>query len=293
MDWEKVQKTLKKRNYDTFGGIIEDLRLIFVNALKYNARLAGTDTVSGRAYDSAKIMSVKLEVAINKLMVTVSDRVERERIDHNNAEREIEAAERVEAERIRAQWKNDASAAAADEGGENPDSKELPKVEGSLRVRVSNRRVNHRQSDTDFELPFFEQEEYEGQHEQSYVEVIKQQKATFERQRTELKTMRQSTRGIGWAVHNRILQSQLAMQWIADEQARLGIAATGDAGAANKSTASESSGTLPSASEVATQLEKKDRPPVQMKLLKTKKKKDSGKNKPVAMDWGDDDDDDE
>ena len=77
MDWEKVQKTLKKRNYDTCGGVIEDLRLIFTNAVKYNARLAGTDTVSGRAYDSAKILSVKLETAVNKLMVTVSDRVER------------------------------------------------------------------------------------------------------------------------------------------------------------------------------------------------------------------------
>jgi hypothetical protein len=44
MDWESVRRTLKNREYDTFGDIIADLRLIFTNALKYNARLKGTDT---------------------------------------------------------------------------------------------------------------------------------------------------------------------------------------------------------------------------------------------------------
>ena len=46
MDWEKVQRNLKKRHYDNFGQVIEDLRLIFKNALKYNARLRDrADTV--------------------------------------------------------------------------------------------------------------------------------------------------------------------------------------------------------------------------------------------------------
>lgn len=38
MDWQRVQKTLKKRNYVKFGEVIDDLRLIFSNALKYNAK---------------------------------------------------------------------------------------------------------------------------------------------------------------------------------------------------------------------------------------------------------------
>jgi hypothetical protein len=72
MDWEKVQRTLKKRQYDKFGDVIVDLRLIFSNALKYNARLMGTDTVSGRAYEAAQYMSAKLEASISKLLFSVA-----------------------------------------------------------------------------------------------------------------------------------------------------------------------------------------------------------------------------
>lgn len=58
-DWESCSRALKKRQYDKFGDIIADLRLIFSNALKYNARLMGTDTISGKAYEAAKYMSSK------------------------------------------------------------------------------------------------------------------------------------------------------------------------------------------------------------------------------------------
>ena len=312
MDWEKAQKTLKKRNYDTCGGVIEDLRLIFTNAVKYNARLAGTDTVSGRAYDSAKILSVKLETAVNKLMVTVSDRVERERIDHNNAEREIEAAERVEEARIRAQWKSESTGGEGGGGvnGVDGSSGAPSKVEGSLRVRSSIRlsSVNHRrQTDTDFEVPFFE-EEYDGQHEQSYVEVMKQQKATFERQRAELVTMRQSTRGIGQAIFHRMRQEELALKWIADEQKKLGIISivvattttkVGGGDATKALTEKSTMAAASTASSVFAKLDEKNRNPVKMKLLSTKNKgkKKVKKRKRVAllasMDWDDDDDDDE
>merc|ERR1712238_428749 len=184
-------------------------RLIFTNALKYNARLAGTDSVSGRAYESAKIMSSKLETAINKFMTTVSDRVERERIDHNNADREIEAAERVEEARIRAQWKSEST-----EGGNN-DGSAPSKVEGSFPIRLSIRLSTRRKSDTDFEVPFFD-EEHDGQHEQSYVEVMKQQKVTFERQRSELITMRRLTKKIGLTVFDRIMKAEVASVNISD-----------------------------------------------------------------------------
>jgi hypothetical protein len=320
MDWEKVQKTLKKRNFDTFGAVIEDLRLIFTNAYKYNSRLAGTNSVSGRAYDSAKIMSAKLEIAINKLMVTVSDRVERERIDHNNAEREIEAAERVEAARIRAQWNSEG--AAPEEGGKSGgpvDGNGNPqKVEGSLRVRNSSRRANRHSQDTDFEVPFFEEDFADGQHEESYVEVMKQQKATFERQREELVAMRKSTKTIGLGILKRRMMSGLASKWIEDEQKRLGLtsilspaestsssasatspksSASADSSGGSALGAKTSSRDLPSIpSEVSSKLEEKDRVPVKIKLIvkssmhraKQQKKK---ARKRINIDWGDDDDD--
>mmetsp|Transcript_7952 Transcript_7952/g.23484 ORF Transcript_7952/g.23484 Transcript_7952/m.23484 type:complete len:993 (-) Transcript_7952:81-3059(-) len=294
MDWEKVQKTLKKRNYDRFRGIIEDLRLIFTNALKYNKRLAGTETVSGVAYESAKIMSAKLEIAINKMMVTVSDRVERERIDHNNAEREIEAEERREAERIRAQWKSEST---GDAGGSGSGQS---KVEGSLRVRSSVRlSINRRHTDTDFEVPFFE-EEYDGQHDQSLAEVMKEHKATFERQRTELVTMRELTRGIGQTIFCRMVQSELAQKWITDEQTRLGIKSSVSSTTAAKqaptpaATSAIETGAVPKPSSVSAKLGEKNRNPVRMKLsLKTggknNDKKIRRKRKQAIVDWGDHD----
>jgi len=290
MDWEKVSKTLKKRNYNTFGDVIDDLRLIFVNAEKYNARLKGTDTVSGRAYDSAKIMSTKLETAINKMMVTVSDRVERERIDHKNAEREIEASERAEAARIRAQWKN-SEGGAGDENNRGATGDNPLKVEGSLRVR------NSRKSDTDFEVPFFEEDLEGGQHEESYVEAMKQQKATFERQREERIAMRKATKAIGLAVFERRRQSALAKEWVASEQTRLGIVPknTPDTTAKNEPlSAAKDSRNQNIPSNVSSKLEEKDRAPVKLKLLKkgiqkTKKKKGKALQQ-IAMDWGDDND---
>ena len=289
MDWEKVQKTLKKRNYDTFGAVIADLRLIFTNALKYNGNLKGTPSVSGRAYSAAEIMSEKLEVAIKKMMLTVSDRLERERIDHNNAKREIAAAERVEAERIRAQWSSDGAA----QEGKTEGGPQL--VEGSLRVRNSSRR-SIRQSDTDFEVPFFEEDFTDGQHEESYVEVMKQQKATFERQRQELLAMRKSTKGIGLAVFRHRIMSNLASKWIEDEQKRLGISPV--AATKNKTPSDDNSkiAGIPSPSAVSSKLEEKDRAPVKMKLVTKKIKRNGTKTKKKAlkrkiMDWGDGEDD--
>ena len=209
MDWEKVQRTLKKRQYDKFGDVIEDLRLIFSNALKYNARLKGTDTVSGRAYDSAKYMSAKLEAAINKLMLSVGDRLERERIDHANAEREIEAAERAEEAQIRAAWKKEPDSKDGVSGGTTA------KPDAAQKIRLV-RRATQRRETTDFEIPFFDEDD-DGQHERSYFEVVKSQKAMFERQRVELSKMRQCAAAIGTQVHSRMFQRSSAAQWIEQE----------------------------------------------------------------------------
>ena len=202
MDWEKVSRTLKKRHYDTIGAVIDDLRLIFINAEKYNARYKGTDSVSGRAYEAARIMSFKLETAISKVLLSVGDRLERERIDHSNAEREIEAAERVEEAQIRATWKkqgeSDSGAALSAQGGR-----------GDMVPKSRNIRIMPQRKATDFEIPFFDDED-DGHHEQSHFELIKYQKERFEKQRLELSKMRQKSAAIGAALLTRLLKRRLA-----------------------------------------------------------------------------------
>jgi hypothetical protein len=285
MDWERVQKTLKKRHYDKFGDVINDIRLIFTNALKYNARHAGTDSVSGRAYDSAKYMSAKLEAAINKMMLTVSDRVERERIDHNNAEREIEAAERAEEERIRAQWKN-----------ENPGKEGGPilplRIESSQRIR-STKRASLRREQADFEVPFFDEED-NGQHETSYFEVVRQQKAMFERQRQERAKMMEATSSLGAALFLRTSQRELAWKWVEEERKKLGITSPAklkDSDQSKEKAVESVSSSTAAASEVLQKLDEKGRNPFQLKLTKPKpKSKGKKQRKPPVADFGDDSD---
>jgi Bromodomain len=216
MDWERVQRTLKKRHYDTIGLLISDLRLIFSNAEKYNARLKGTDTVSGRAYEAAKYMSDKLEAAINKLLLTVSDRLERERIDHMNAEREIEAAELAEEAEIRAAWKKqedqpmtDGSAPTASAAADS-----LIRRDMFQKPRIF-RRLPQRRYATDFEIPFFDGDAdgfRSNDRSLGDSEVVKVQKTMFEKQRFECIKMRKVCAAIGASVFHRLLQRQMKDQ---------------------------------------------------------------------------------
>lgn len=138
------------------------------------------------------------------MMINVTDRLERERIDHNNAEREIEAAERAEQEQIRAAWK---SQAESDGTGA---AVEPPPIERSGFV---SRRVVKRKS-SNFEMSFFEDEE-EGT-EQSHVDSIKQQKSLFEKQRLELQRLTQVTRVVGGSVYTRLAAKDSALKWVED-----------------------------------------------------------------------------
>jgi hypothetical protein len=278
MDWERCQKTLKKRHYDKFGDTIEDLRLIFSNALKYNARHEGTDTVSGRAFDAAKYMSAKLEAAISKMMVAVSDRLERERIDHNNAEREIEAQERAEEEHIRAQWKTEA-------GKEGAPGTVPEKIESSLKIRPTKRQAV-RKENTDFEVPFFDDQD-DGQHERSYFDVVRQQKAMFEKQRQDLSKMQQATISVGASAFMRMQQRELAVKWVEDEKKKttkltdtIQEAKTG--GPANKSKKETSDVSKKEPSSVLSKLEAAGRSTLQIKLLLAAKPK-GRKRKPALL----------
>ena len=210
MDWERVQKKLRKRQYEKFGEIISDLRLIFENAKKYNGRFQ--DPTSQAAYFAAEHMAEKLEAAIRRMMITVADRIERERIDHTNAEREEEAIERAEAAQIRAKWESE----------HQGDGSVPPPTSGAGLQKIRVRKASTRREDADFEIPFFD-EENEGQHERSYFEVIKFQKSMFEKQRQEMTKMRSMAAIIGGSFHARMLQRTFAQEWVEQERKKRGI----------------------------------------------------------------------
>jgi hypothetical protein len=274
MDWEKVQRTLKKRQYDKFGDIIDDLRLIFLNALKYNARLMGTDTVSGRAYEAAKYMSAKLEASISKLLFSVGDRLERERIDHANAEREIEAAERAEDAAIRAAWKKEP---------DKPGAAPMPIRNEAMQQKIRQVRRAQRRETADFEIPFFEEDD--GQHERSYFEVVKFQKAMFEKQRQELSKMRQSGAAIGAGVYGRLLQRNLAQGW-AEKEAEKTKASVQQPPAAQEGDDSKyETNQTSNASSVLEVLEREGRGPMQVKLLAQKAKPKKRKRPLLSLDF--------
>lgn len=267
MDWDKVQKKLRKRQYEKFGEIIEDLRLIFVNAKKYNGRFS--DPTSQEAHAAAVHMTEKLEIAIRRLLLSVSDRIERERLDHTNAEREEEALERAEAAQIRANWEKE----------HQGDGAALPPSTGEGLQRIRIRKAANRREDADFEIPFFD-DENEGQHERSYFEVMKCQKNIFEKQRQEMSKMRSMAAVIGGAFHARVLQRTFAQEWVKQERKKRGIGAEekkegdGDGGEEKKG-----DGRMGSPSAVLGLLEKEGRAQMKLaiqplkKLLHKKKKR--------------------
>lgn len=206
MAWERVQKNLKKRRYNTFGEVIEDLRLIFSNALKYNERHKDIDETSAKAYDGAIVMSGKLEAAIERMFLAVSDRLGREKVEFSMQEREEEAMERAEKERIRVAIANgelQAGAGTHQSGGLRHETVET--------IRVQQRRPPARR-DMDMELPFFDEDD--ANHEQSHVEAMRQQRATFERQQGERQTLHKLYLSTGARLYGRHIQAEHAKKWV-------------------------------------------------------------------------------
>jgi Bromodomain len=206
MAWERVQKNLKKRRYNKFGEVIDDLRLIFSNALKYNERHKDIDETSAKAYDGAVIMSGKLESAIEKMFLAVSDRLGREKVENAMQEREEEAAERAESERVRQAIANGdvpAGSATQQVGGAKTETVET--------VRIQQRRPVARR-DMDMELPFFDEDD--ASNEQSHVEAMRQQRATFERQQQERKALSKLSLSTGALLLGRHVQSEHAKKWV-------------------------------------------------------------------------------
>lgn len=194
--WDYCKDKLHERRYSTIGEIVADLRLIFSNALKYNEGARHLSKVSGMAYDSAIIMSGKLESAIDKMLLTVSDRVGRERIDMITSHREFEATQRAEEERRKLEWERD-----------NPGSTTQTKL------RIVNKRAFRRRA-TDFDFSFYDEED--NQH----AESMQHLKAQYENQRVARAKMQEIALSIGNHVFNR-LRERAAAKAIAEERIRV------------------------------------------------------------------------
>lgn len=213
MAWETAQRALQERKYDTFGEAVEDLRLIFSNALRYNARAKGTDTVSGRAYDSAVYMSIKLEAAIQRMLLTVSDRLEREKVEEAIAEREAEAAERSAAlrareEQIRLQSEWERERALLTKNSQANITALGQQMTDTSKVIIKPKLTIKRQS-LNFDFEFNEDDvDNTSNHMQSHMEALRQQKALFEKQKSERKKYVQTSKYITSSLYFKLAQKE-------------------------------------------------------------------------------------
>lgn len=212
MDWASCEKRLFQCKYDTFGEIVEDLRLIFANALKYNARHKEIDSESGRvsqrAYDSAIHMSGKLEAAITRMLLMISNRIEREKIDDSILERDGEAAERAEMEIMRVKMTEDTRDTRPNE---IPVVKSAPPVE-PVRVIAPKKPIMWQRS---YEEPT---------HEVTQREVLMQQKFMSERQQKALLDMHNLlnvSKILGANVYSNLKERDNAISWAKDLSERI------------------------------------------------------------------------
>jgi hypothetical protein len=291
MDWETCQKKFRKREYEKIGELVDDLRLIFSNALKYNAAHQGTETVSGKAYEAAKYMSTKLETAINKMLLIASDRLERERIDQAAEERERAAQEKAEEERIRAQWTKDASNKEGSSGpGVAPGSAPLVRAQSIGSEKIRSRKPSRRMMDADFDVPFFEdddEEEHQGGESSSYADVIKVQKGMFEKQRQDLNKMQQLSASLGASVFLRMQQHDLATKWVLEEfKKKVGTTGSLTEKEDEKSDSNDNktaAGSMDAASSVLPKLEAAGRASIKLSLAIPKPKAKTNKTKKPAL----------
>lgn len=204
-------------------------------------------------------MSGKLEIAIDKMFLSVSDRLGREKVDRAMDEREVEAAERAEEERIRqAVAKGELSAR---DGAQQSSSK----AETVETVRIVHRRQTARR-DMDMELPFFD--EGDASHAQSHVEAMRQQRATFERQQRDRKTLRKLSVSTGALLFSRHVQSRQAKKWI--ERMTKDVKSTADE-KGEQQDAKDVASKL--GSMVATELGKAGRTQIKLRPKKVQKKR--------------------
>lgn len=188
----------------------------FSNALKYNGGGKGTETISGKAYDSAVYMSTKkLEPSIDRMLLSVSNRLETDKVEQVLQEREIEAEERAEEERLRKAWQEETENAKAQ--GAVPQS-ETTTVE---RIRIIQRRPVRKALDFDF--PFNDDDD--DNQEPSHLDTMRQQKIIFQSQRADRKKMFITSISSSGDVYSRMLQQRKAIAWARKKAAAAAAAA--------------------------------------------------------------------
>ena len=187
--------------------------------MKYNGRGKGTETISGKAYDSAVYMSTKkLEPAIDRMLLSVSNRLETDKVEQAMQEREIEAEERAEEERLRKAWQEETENAKAQ--GSVPQS-ETTTIE---RIRIIQRRPVRKALDFDF--PFNDDDD--DNQEPSHLDTMRQQKMIFESQRADRRKMFITSISSSGDVYSRMLQQRKAIAWARKKAAAAAAAAKED-----------------------------------------------------------------
>jgi hypothetical protein len=266
MAWENIHQGLKERKYETFGEVIADLRLIFSNALKYNGRTKDTDPFSRDAYDSAQVMSDKLESAIKRSLITIGDRVEREKVEQVVLDREEEIERKEEEERMKKEWQEERERAETSEAG-------APKIrQPAVKVRRSNVRKG-----LDFDFPFYEEE---GSTEQSVIEVLSKQKALYEEQQRERIQMMKVTKHVARIVHHRLLERTQAMKWAVEMSEKLAANLAQNQDSGDTGTSNDEKGpNVPSNVNVSSFLQQEERSRIALTLVNKDSKKKKAKKR--------------
>eukprot|EP01083_Nonionella_stella_P179149 635242_1 len=241
MAWETCHRRLQERLYKTMGEVASDLRLIFSNALKYNGRMKDKDPVSLAAYDSAVVMSGKLEVAVQRMLVSAADRIEREKVEEIVLGREQEIARKNEEERLKKEWQEERERGVVPgsraqmapttnqtvkiarkneeerlkkewqeerERGVVPGSRAQMAPTTNQTVKIISRRK--KQEGLDFEFPFYDEE---TPYQQSEMDVLDKQKMMYEKQQLERAKMGRTSIDIGYQVYDRLIERTFAIDW--------------------------------------------------------------------------------
>jgi len=256
--WEKCYNKLHERKYNTIGEIVADLRLIFSNALKYNESARHVSKVSEMAYDSAIHMSGKLEAVIDKMLLTVGDRMGRERIDMITSQRELEVKEREEEEQRKKQWQKD-----------HPGS-----VEVKTKLRIVHQHKSHRKRMTDFEFPFYDEEDDQVE---SHADSLQHAKALYEKQRKAHANMQEIALTVGTHVFRQLQERAAArariLRMTQQFQMEREEAAAKEAAIANEEEKSEGTPITQRGACVLSVLNDVSRKQIKMSIRKPKKMK--------------------
>ena len=259
MAWDRCNEKLRGGDYDTIGEAVADLRLIFSNALKYNEGARHHSEVSGMAYNSAIHMSGKLEAAIDKMLLTISDKIGRERIDMITSHREQEAKDRAEEEQRRRQWEKDHPGSTV----------EIVKT----KVRLVHQGRTHRKKMTDFDFPFYD--EVDDQME-SHADSLQHAKALYEKQREARANLQDIAMSIGISIFRKHEERAAAKAWackVSRERRERARVEQEKAAAALKEKDLEEASTKPSGACVSSTLNDSSRKQIKMAIQKQKPKK--------------------